>query len=223
MLFRSTLNGGNGTDTLVATGNVNFKLTNSSLSGLGSDSLSGFEIANLTGGADSNSFDVSGWTGSASISGGTGTPTSLLGNTDAIVVSKDVNFTLTNSSLQTSDGVSISLSGITKATLTGGGGDNTFNLTGWTGSGKISGGAGNDTLTLTRDADITLAPTTLASPGYGTMSLSAIDVANLTGGSSNNVFTLNNWLGSGTLVGGGGSDTLVAKYTATNEIGRAHV
>ena len=221
-----TLNGGDGTDTVVASGNVNFTLTNTRLTGLGTDTLASIEAANLTGGADSNTFTATGWTGAGHFEGGTGTPTSPLGNVDTIVVSKDANFTLSDNSLQTSDGVNVmhlSLRGISRALLTGGAGDNLFDITGWSGTGKLTGGAGNDTLNVTRDANMSLVTKSSLTAmtieglgsGQGLMSLTAIEVANLTGGSSNNTFTLNNWLGVGTITGGGGHDTIIVTATAS--------
>ena len=50
-----------------------------------------------------NTFTVSGWTGVGS----------LKGTGDTVVASKSVNFTLTNSLVTSSDGMSLGLSGIT--------------------------------------------------------------------------------------------------------------
>jgi RTX calcium-binding nonapeptide repeat (4 copies)/FG-GAP-like repeat/FG-GAP repeat len=57
--------GGGGVDRLFESGDVHFSLTNSSLEGLGSDSLSGIETAFLNGGTSDNAFNVSAWTGTA--------------------------------------------------------------------------------------------------------------------------------------------------------------
>lgn len=71
--------GGSGTDTLIESGDVDFTLTNTSLDGLGSDTLESIEIANLTGGASRNTFTVgdnsaqntlSAWTGIANLDAG---------------------------------------------------------------------------------------------------------------------------------------------------------
>ena len=208
---KDVLDGGSGIDTLVASGNVNFVLTNAQLKGLGTDTLVSIESANLTGGNDSNTFTVTGWTGTGSFVGGG------VNSVDTIVASKDVNFTLSDSVLQTSDNMNLSLSGINRAMLTGGGSANSFELTGWTGSGKLTGGSGNDTLAVTRNADITVTTTSsltaLDSVGFNTMTLATIEAVNLTGGTGNNVFTLNNWLGAGIVTGGGGSDAVVVNAT----------
>ena len=57
--------GGIGTDRLDETGDVDFTLTDVSLTGLGSDTLDSIEIAVLTGGASANTFVVRSWTGDA--------------------------------------------------------------------------------------------------------------------------------------------------------------
>jgi len=197
-----SLDGGTGTNTLIESGNVNFTLTNTKLIGAGTDTLANLQVANLTGGTNSNTFTVSGWTGEGSFVGGGGT-------TDTLVASKDVNFTLSNVGLQSSDGMNLSLSGFSKATLTGGAGNNTFTVGNWTGTGTLSGGKGTDTLSATRDADMTLATASLTATGFGMLTLSGLEAAALTGGAGNNTFIVSAWTGTGTLTGGGGTDTLV--------------
>ena len=197
-----SLDGGTGTNTLIESGNVNFTLTNIKLIGAGTDTLANLQVANLTGGTSSNTFTVSGWTGEGSFVGGGGT-------TDTLVASKDVSFALSNVGLQSSDGMNLSLTGFTKATLTGGAGNNTFTVGGWTGTGTLSGGTGTDTLSATRDADMTLATASLTATGFGALTLSGLEAAALTGGAGNNTFTVSAWTGTGTLTGGGGTDTLV--------------
>jgi serralysin len=53
------LAGGTGLDRLVETGDVGFKLTDTLLTGLGTDILGSFEVATLTGGAHDNVIDAS--------------------------------------------------------------------------------------------------------------------------------------------------------------------
>lgn len=65
-----TINGGYGTDRVVESGNVNFILTNTSLTGNGTDSLSSIEAATLTGGSDNNNINASAFTlGSVTLDG----------------------------------------------------------------------------------------------------------------------------------------------------------
>ncbi|MEH2203197.1 MAG: DUF4347 domain-containing protein [Nostoc sp.] len=71
-----TLDGGNGTDSLNELGDVNFTLTNTQLSGLGSDVLISIEKVILTGGITGNILDASAFTfGSVSLYGGDGNDT----------------------------------------------------------------------------------------------------------------------------------------------------
>ncbi len=202
-LGNDSLNGAGGTNTLSESGDVNFMLTNTSLVGAGTDMLANLHVANLTGGTSKNTFTVSGWTRAGTLVGGGGTG-------DTIVASKNVNFTLSNSLLQTTDGMNLSLSGFTKAKLTGGVGNNTFTVGSWTGTGKLTGGTGTDTLSATRNARTTLTTTSLVATGFGTLSLSSLETAQLTGGVGNNLFTVTGWNGTGSVTGGGGTDTIVA-------------
>ncbi len=197
-----SLDGGSGTNTLVESADVNFTLTNALLTGVGTDTLVNLQVANLTGGTSSNTFTVNGWSGAGSLVGG--------GSADTIVASKNVSFTLSNAGLQTTDGMNLSLNGFTKATLTGAAGDNTFIVGDWTGTCTLSGGNGTDTLSVTRNANMTLTNTALTAASYGTLTLSGLEVAALTGGVGDNSFTVSGWNGTGTLTGGGGTDTVVA-------------
>ena len=58
-----------------------------------------------------------------------------------MTASKSADFTLTNTSLSSTDGMSLALSGITTANLTDTGSGHTFTVTGWTGSGSLTGTA----------------------------------------------------------------------------------
>jgi Ca2+-binding RTX toxin-like protein len=77
--------GGTGFDRLVESGDVNFVLTDTSLTGLGADVLSGFEAARLTGGRRNNRLDASGFSGSVQLSGGLGNDT-LIGSQEASIL-----------------------------------------------------------------------------------------------------------------------------------------
>ncbi len=199
---------GGGVDSIVSTKDANVTLTNSSIAasdGL-SMTLSGIASAGLTGGASSNTFTVSGWTGKGSVNGG--------GGSDTIVATKDAGFTLTNGALTTTDGMSLTLSAVAAANLAGGPSNNTFTVGGWTGSGSIAGGGGSDTVAATKDASFTLANASLSTSDGMSLSLSGIASAGLTGGASNNTFTVGGWTGSGSIVGGGGADTIAATKDA---------
>jgi hypothetical protein len=64
-----SLDGGAGTDRVVEVGDVNFKLSDSSLTGLGSDTLTSIEQAVLVGGPSANNMDASKFSGLAVLQG----------------------------------------------------------------------------------------------------------------------------------------------------------
>lgn len=70
-----TIAGGGDYDRLVEAADVDFRLTNVSLIGLGTDSLSGIETAELSGGASANRIDASAFSGSVSLYGHGGNDT----------------------------------------------------------------------------------------------------------------------------------------------------
>src|SRR5208337_3441268 len=125
--------------------------------------------------------------------------------------SKNAGFTLTNTSLSSTDGMTLGLSGITKANLTDTAGGNTFTVSGWTGSGSLTDSAASaataDTLVDTVAENTTLTNTSLAVTGLPTLTLSGITAANLTDTTSGHTFTVTGWAGSGTLKGS--TETLV--------------
>jgi Ca2+-binding RTX toxin-like protein len=107
----------------------------------GADPLTGVSITGAAGEIDTLTLDYSLGFFSVPVSfiGGSGGP-------DRVVVSADVNFTLSAASLTSSQGSAVTLSGVEEAELTGGGGNNTINASGFSGSTTLSGGGGDDTL-----------------------------------------------------------------------------
>ncbi len=210
-----SLNGLDGVDRLVESGNVSFKLINTSLTGVGTDKLANFEEASLTGGTSNNRLDASAFTGNVTLSGGAGNDTLLGGSgTDIIVESANVNFTLTNTKLI---GVGTdTLVSIEKASLTGGAGANKLDASAFTGNVTLSGGAGNDTLTggsgadrIVESADVNFTLTNASLTGLGTDMLTSIEEASLTGGAGANNLDASAFTGNVTLSGGAGNDTLL--------------
>jgi Ca2+-binding RTX toxin-like protein len=132
--------GGGGTDTVAASANAGWALSDASLTSTlgGQLNLSGVEQARLTGGAGNNVFTVSGWSGQATIDGGAGL--------DTLVSANDADLTLTANTLTRSTGGSFTFTGIEYAMLTGGAGNNTLDATGFAGTLLLGGGAGDDTL-----------------------------------------------------------------------------
>lgn len=205
------LTGAGGTDSVNVSKDANFVLTSTSLTA--SDGLNlvlaTMEVANLTGGAGDNTFDVGGWNSTGTLSGG--------GGINTVAATRNANLTLTNSSIAASGGFTMSLSAVTRAQLIGGTSANTFNLSGWSGGGSLEGGGGNDILAMTKSNDMLIDDfQAAASDGMG-MTLSSIEIANLTGDAGVNRFNILSWTGRGTLTGGGGSDT-VRTVKATNHV-----
>jgi len=76
-----TLNGGLGMNTVVESGDVDFKLTDTSLVGRGTDTLTSIQNAVLTEtGSDPHTLDASGFSGSVTMTGGAGNDTFLGGS-----------------------------------------------------------------------------------------------------------------------------------------------
>ena len=167
--------------------------------------ISGTVGATLDGGAGSNMFTVTGYTGTGSLTGG---------GSDTVVASRNASFTLTSSRL-TIGTQNITLAGIGTANLTGGTGNNTFTVTGWTGGGAITGGGGDDTIVISKDTDFTLADNALTTGDGMNLTLAAIGTATLTGGAAANVFDLAGWTGKATLNGAGNTDALIAERDAS--------
>ena len=131
--------------------------------------LSGFTTANLTDtSAGGNTFTVTDWTGSGSLSGTA---------SETVVNVAAGSFTLSDLALSVGT-LSMSLSGFTTANLTDiSSGGNTFTVTNWSGSGSLT--ASSDALTATVYGDVTLSNTELTA-GSASLALSGIDQANLT-------------------------------------------
>lgn len=151
-----TLDGGDGNgDLILELGNVHFTLTNTAMTGNGTDVVSGIEAAHLTGGTSSNKLDASAFSGSVTLIGGSGNDTLIggagndslqgdLGND--LLKGRDGNDTLKG-------GNDTLASGTDNDTLNGGNGNDLLlggigndGLSGYTGDDTVNGGAGNDTL-----------------------------------------------------------------------------
>ena len=151
-----TLDGGAGTaDLIVDSGNVNFALTNTQLTGNGTDTVVGVETASLTGGSSANKLDASAFNGNVTLIGGDGNDT-LIGGSGNDSLQGDLG----NDSLKGRDGNDYLhggndtlVSGTDNDTINGGNGDDTLlggigndGLSGFAGNDLINGGAGTDTL-----------------------------------------------------------------------------
>ena len=176
------IDGGLGDDQLAEVGNVNFVLTNTTLTGLGNDSLLSIELAALVGGAGANTINASAFSGRTTLNGGAG------------------------NDIITGGGANDLLLGMAGAdVIVGGTGNDT--ITGGADNDAITGGDGTDTITATIDGNITLTSTTLAGEGLDTFS--TIEAAVLTGGASNNTLSVLTAGLPSTLNGGDGDDVLI--------------
>jgi hypothetical protein len=185
--------------------------------------LNGVKQVTLNAAVDvANTFTLYAWSGNATLNG-VGTNNTLFHAPKPGVNS--VNDTLSDTTLQIVGGVTqtITLNSIQTANLVGATvGANTFNVTAWTGNGSLAGPAGT-TNTLIAVNDVThffLSETLLQRTGHGDLKLSGIQTANLTGGSSPNIFTVSNWSGVANLNGQEGGDTynLTLSGTGTGTI-----
>jgi Ca2+-binding RTX toxin-like protein len=143
-----TLDGGAGVDRAEGLGDVDFTLTDSRLTGLGTDTLIRIEQGVLIGGPGDNRLDASAFTGSLVILDGRGGDDELIGRstgTDRVLARGDIDFVLTDTQL-TGLGTD-TLVDIDQVQLFGHSGDNVFDASASTRSGlAIRAGAGNDTL-----------------------------------------------------------------------------
>lgn len=187
-----TLTGGTGLDTVTETGDVNFTLTNTSLTGLGTDTLAGIERARLTGGPGANELDTRQFTGRATLAGGDGADT-----------------------LRGTPGDDVLDGGAGDDVVAGGDGDDV--LTGGPGNDAVSGGNGTDELREQADGLLILTDDALTG-ALGNDTHTGLQGARLTGGVGNDVLdafaftrgpvTLSGGAGNDLLRGGASSDTV---------------
>ncbi|MBW4612607.1 MAG: calcium-binding protein [Desmonostoc vinosum HA7617-LM4] len=124
------LAGGLGFDRVVESGDVNFTLTDTKLTGNGVDTLNSIENANLTGGSSDNILDASGFSGGVRLSGGFGNDQLKGGAKSSILFGGSGNDTL--------------IGGAEGDSLFGDNGDDFIQGAG--GNDQLKGGDGNDTL-----------------------------------------------------------------------------
>ncbi|MCP9850478.1 FG-GAP-like repeat-containing protein [Cyanobium sp. Morenito 9A2] len=251
---QTILEGGGGDDTLIgrtggldrvrARGDVDFTLTNSQLTGQGTDQLTAIDEAVLIGGSSANTLDVSAFTGALTILEGGGGDDTLIGRTgglDRVRARGDVNFTLTNSQL-TGQGTD-SLLNIDQAQLIGDGSANTLDASAFTqgsvflygesgddtlrgghgndhlegGSGDdiLSGGAGRDRIVGRGDTNFTLTAKQLS--GLGTDSFDGIEDALLIGGPGANTLDGSGFTGALVIYEGkAGDDIYIGRATGSD-------
>ncbi|MHC4877918.1 MAG: beta strand repeat-containing protein [Planctomycetota bacterium] len=154
------LHAGAGNDFLIESGDVDFVLTNVSLTGLGTDTLIGFENVSLTGGDSANVIDASASSSKNTINSG--------GGDDVVTGGSNID---------------VIDAGAGNDVVSGGAGDDTIN--GGEGNDILDGGVGNgDQVVVTADNDLTL--TDSQTTGAGTDSITNFEEGRLNGGESAN-------------------------------------
>src|SRR5581483_3231397 len=141
-------------------------------------------------------------------------------------------FTLSNSSITRPGSAAMGLVSIEAASLTGSGGADTFDVTGWTGAASVVGNGGTDTITSgaadgtssTTAQAFTLTNGTLTRVAGATTtvtSLTGISQASLTGGARGDTFDVTGFTGPATLVGNAGNDVFNIGTAAYSLVGGA--
>ncbi|MDC0175472.1 FG-GAP-like repeat-containing protein [Planctomycetaceae bacterium] len=224
-----TLDGGDGYDRISESADVDFTATDSSLAGLGTDTLINIQLVQLFGGSTDNTIDTSAFTGRAFLNGsggndiltGGGWYDRIFGGSGRDLITGGTSLVDpgtgqptydvlrgqggNNDTLIGGDGADKLNGGAGHDSLVGGGGDDV--LTGESGDDTIDGGEGTDRLYERANVDMTLTDASL-SGGLGSDDLTSIETAYLKGGNSNNRLNASAFSGDVTLIGVGGADTL---------------
>lgn len=203
-LGNDTLTAGGGLDTVAETGDVNFTLTPTTLTGMGTDTLLSIENALLTGGASGNVIDVSAFTGPATLNGEAG-PDSIIGSAQA----DRINGQAGHDTILSGAGNDVIVAGEGHDSVSGGtgadsidGGDDSDTLSGDDSNDTISGGSGNDVLMGFLGNDSLLG-------GDGSDLLDGGDGNDVLNGEGNDFDSIIGGLGNDTLGGGSGNDVLI--------------
>jgi Ca2+-binding RTX toxin-like protein/6-phosphogluconolactonase (cycloisomerase 2 family) len=224
-----TLDGGDGYDRISESADVDFTATDSSLTGLGNDTLINIQLVQLFGGSTANTIDASAFSGRAFLNGSGGNDTltgggwydRIFGGSGRDLITGGTSVidpgpgTYTYDVLRGQGGNYDTLiggdgndklnGGIGRDSLVGGGGDDV--LSGESGNDTIDGGLGTDRLYERGDVDLTLTDTGL-SGGLGSDVVTSVETAYLKGGNGNNHLDASSFSGDVTLIGVGGADTL---------------
>lgn len=217
------LAGGLGVDRVVESGDVNFTLTNTRLTGNGTDTLNSIETVFLTGGAGNNTLDASSFTGNVQLNGGFGDDQLKAGSKGNNLFGGSGNDTLIGGAGD--DGLfgdnqnDLLQGGAGNDELKGGAGNDILNgnegnddLRGESGNDTINGGTGFDSILFDpTDANFTLSDKKLEVKNASlteTDNLSSIEQATLFGRDSGNIMAASGFSGMANLFGNGGNDVL---------------
>ena len=201
-----TFNPGGGTNTVIAEGDGNFTLTNSQLTNSGTAGivyLINTSVAKFVAGSDNETYNLNGWTGTGSVTGGSGNNT--------LTVTKNANFTLGSSSIATTDGMNMTYSKISQVSLTAGGTTNQFDVSGFHGKATITGDGGTNAIISTKSANYLLNGNSIyTSDGMG-VTVTNVPRVLLFGGAGGQTYNIESWLlpGAITLYGGSGNDSYI--------------
>ncbi|NJL80924.1 MAG: calcium-binding protein, partial [Richelia sp. SM2_1_7] len=162
-----SIDGGDGIDTLRETADTDFTLSDGTLQSTvtGTDTFSNIQRVVLTGGDGANIINASGYGGSAFLYGRDGDDTLIGGagndnlyggegddsidggdGIDTLRETADTDFTLSDSTLQSTVTGTDTFTNIERVALTGGDGANIINASGYGGSAFLYGRDGDDTL-----------------------------------------------------------------------------
>lgn len=214
---RDTLSGGTGDDTLdgagqdvlFESGDANFTLTDTQLTGLGTDTIIGLIEATLIGGPSANVINISAYSSYTIIYGREGNDV-ITGNNAPNFINGEGG----DDSIIGNDGVDNLFGGAGRDTLNGGAGDDRLRgqgasgdlLIGGPGNDLLDGGAGGDRVAEVADVNFTITATQLV--GIGTDTLIDIEEIQLTLGASNNVVNGSAAVANLIIAAGGGADTI---------------
>lgn len=234
----TTKNASTDTTTLKATSNSNFTVTGTDVADRSKGTLvktqpgksatftfSNINALDLTGGSSGNAFTLKEWFYDADIDG--------LAGSDSIVVNRaqdatsGLEFVLATGNLDinapggsfgagASSPVEIdyTLAGLEAASLSGGPGGDTFDISDWSAKASVIGNAGLDELiwSLNGASNAVLTPTSFTA-GSLVASISSINSAELSNTQANSSFTITGFVG-GVDITGGASSTVTATYNA---------
>ena len=224
-----TLDGGAGYDRIAESADVDFTVTDATLSGLGNDTLINIQLAQLFGGSSANSIDASAFSGRAFLNGAGGDDTLRGGGWYDRIFGGAGRDLITGGSSVIDPGTGSYTYDVLRGqggnydTLIGGAGNDKLNggpghdnleaaegddvLIGESGNDTLDGGLGTDRLYERGDVDLILTDFNLDG-GLGSDVVSSIETAYLKGGKGNNLLDATAFTGDVTLIGVGGADTL---------------
>jgi hypothetical protein len=196
--------GGNDITFISRDANFTFGETFLNVSGGGSYTFSQMEHLELVGGPSVNTFIDVGWNGRGNLRGS--------GGNDVIALSRDAHVQLGNNFYSAGNNVffgAMGLDSVEIVSVTTGNSSNQIDVRARTLPAFINGAGGQDTIVHNRDVNFTLSNNLLQTSGAENnfFQLMNIEVAHLSGGAGNNTFNINQWSGSGFIVGAGGDDT----------------